>query len=123
MRKSSSVSKSSRALSAWKTKWPRNGDLASWYRCGIEKCNAISDIKLASDEAHSPIEALAELGHTHEALKHVRTFLKRLPRTEKYSVEVLRMAELGASICLLDDDLTGCDKFLAIAVKCDELVG
>jgi len=122
MKKSQSVGKSSKALPTWKTKWPRNGDLSSWYRCGIEKCKAISDIELASEEAQSPIKALAELGHTKEALKYVRAFLKRLPRTDEYSVEILRMAELGALICMMDDDSSGLESFLAIATKCDELV-
>ncbi len=122
MKKGNAPRKSPSASPSWKTKWPRNGDLASWYRCGIEKCKAITDIELASDEAHCPINALAELGHTKEALKHVNAFLKRLPRTEKYSVEILRMAELGALICLMDSNLVGCEKYLAIALECDDLV-
>lgn len=122
MKKGRTKTKSVGALPKWQTKWPRDGDLASWFRCGIEKCQAIRDIETGSQEAHCPIGALAELGHTHEALKHVKAFLKRLPRTARYSVDIVRMAELGAEICLMTDDLTGCDKFLAIAAKCDELV-
>lgn len=68
------------------------------------------------------LKALADLGHTKEALKYVRAFLKRLPRTDEYSVEILRMAELGALICMMDDDSAGREKFLTIATKCDTLV-
>lgn len=122
MKKSKTAGKSPRSLPSWKAKWPSDGDLSSWYRCGIEKCKAISDIELSSEEAQSPIKALAELGHTKKALKYIKAFLKSLPRTDEYSVEIVRMAELGALICMMEDDSSGREKFLAIATKCDELV-
>lgn len=122
MKKSRTAVKSASAPPTWKTKWPRNGDLASWFRCGIEKCWSISDCYLGAKKARSPINGLAELGHTKEALKHVRAYLKKLPRTEEFTIGIVCMAELGALICLMDDDLDGCDKYLTIAAKCDELV-
>src|SRR5687768_5190257 len=97
----------------WKTKWPRNGDLKTWLRAMIQKCDAIADDETASDKAHLPIEHLAEMGCVAEALRHVNRFLRRLPRQEVLAT--VRMAELGAKICLDAGDLARMERYLAIA--------
>lgn len=98
---------------AWKMLWPRNGDPKSWLRAMIRKCDAIPDDDTAATKAHLPIEHLAELGCVEEALRHVNRFLRRLPRQEV--VATVRMAELGAQICLDAGDLARTERYLAIA--------
>jgi hypothetical protein len=98
---------------AWRTKWPRNGDLKTWLRAMIQKCDAIPDDDAAAEKAHLPIEHLAKMGCIPEALRHVNRFLRRLPRREVLAT--VRMAELGAQICLDAGDLTRMEKYLAIA--------
>jgi hypothetical protein len=98
---------------AWRTKWPRNGDLKTWLRAMIQKCDAISDDDAAAERAHLPIEHLAEMGCVMEALRHVDRFLRRLPR--QAVLATVRMAELGAKICLDAGDLTRMEKYLAVA--------
>jgi hypothetical protein len=113
------------SLPPWRTKWPRNGDLKAWLRAMIEKCDAIPDATTAAEKAHLPIEHLAEKGQVKEALRQVNRFLRRLPKNEV--LETVRMAELGARICLDAGDLARMEKYLAIAAatepfntrKCD----
>jgi hypothetical protein len=103
---------------AWKTNWPRNGDLRAWFRCCLEKCEAIDNVGDGCNEAHLPIDALADLGHTAEALRYVETWLKRVP--ENLTLEFVRMAELGAKICLNAGDLPRMEKFLARAAATEK---
>src|SRR5262245_23095528 len=79
---------------AWKTKWPRNGDLKAWLRAMIQKCDAISDDHAAATKAHLPIKHLAAIGCVNESLRHVDRFLRRLPSQEV--LDIVMMAELGA---------------------------
>src|SRR5262245_36342618 len=95
---------------AWRTKWPRNGDLKAWFRAMIQKCDAIADAATASDRAQLPIEHLAKMGHVAEALRHVDRFLLRLPNQQV--VKTVRMAKVGAKICLDTDDLARMEKYL-----------
>jgi hypothetical protein len=99
--------------SVWRTKWPRNGDLKTWLRAMLQKCDAIPDDHAAAERAHLPIGQLAEMGCVAEALRHVNRFLRRLPRQDV--VATVRMAELGAKISLDAGDLTRMEKYLAIA--------
>lgn len=116
----------STAEPAWRTKWPRNGDLKTWLRAMIQKCDAIPDHATAADNAQLPIGQLAELGCVTEALRNVNRFLRRLPRQNV--VATVRLAELGAKVCLDADDLARMEKYLAIATatepyntrKCDK---
>jgi hypothetical protein len=101
------------ARPAWRTQWPRNGDLKAWLRAMIRKCDAIPDNDAAAEKAHLPIEHLAEMGCVTEALRHVNRFLRRLPRQEVLAT--VRMAELGAQICLDAGDLARTEQYLAIA--------
>src|SRR6056297_1032535 len=78
----------------WKTSWPRNGDLRAWLRCMLGKSEAMVNIDDAASKAHLPIEGLHELGHTGEAIRYIKRFLKRLPGT--IHVETVRMHELAA---------------------------
>ncbi len=102
---------------AWKTKWPRNGDLDAWLRCMLTKCDAMADDGEAADRAHLPIEHLAERGHVDEALRHVDRFLRRL--SAQSVLETVRMAELGAKIALDAGNLPRMEKYLA-AVEATE---
>lgn len=97
----------------WKTKWPRIGDLARWFRYMLQKRDAISDDKSATDWPHLPIEHLAELGHEAEAIRWVNRFLRRL-RREKV-LRTVRMAKLCAKISLDARNLKRMEKYLAIA--------
>ncbi len=120
--------KSARAAAEpeWKTKWPRNGDLASWFRCMLQKCMAIEDDPTAASHAQLPIESLAEMGHESEAIRWVNRFLKRLPR--EWVLPTVRMARVGAKISLDAGNLKRMEKYLAIMEstepfntrKCDE---
>ena len=121
--------KSTRAGSTqpdWKTKWPRNGDLATWFRYMLQKCEAIDDDRQATDRAHLPIEHLAEAGHKDQAIRWVNRFLKRLPN--EAVLETVRLAELGAKVCLDTGNLKLMEKYLAKASatesfntrKCDQ---
>jgi hypothetical protein len=115
-----------RAKPAWRTQWPRNGDLRAWLRAMIRKCDAIPDDDTAAEKAHLPIEHLAELGCVGESLRHVNRFLRRLTRQKVLAT--VRMAELGAAICLEAGDLARMERYLAIAAatepfnkrKCDK---
>lgn len=98
---------------AWKTKWPRNGDLKTWLRAMLQKCDAIADDDAAATQAHLPIEHLADLGCEKEALRHVDRYLRRLPRQKVLAT--VRMAELGAKISLSSGNITRMAKYLAIA--------
>jgi alkylated DNA nucleotide flippase Atl1 len=97
----------------WQTKWPRNGDRMAWLRAMVEKCDVIADDGLAARRVQSPIERLAELGETAEALRLVNRYLKRL--TGGAVVPWVRMAQLGAEICLDANDLDEMERYLAIA--------
>jgi hypothetical protein len=79
----------------------------------IQKCDAILDDDTAAEKAHLPIEHLAEMGCVTEALRHVNRFLRRLPKQEVLAT--VRMAELGAKICLDAGDLTRMEHYLALA--------
>lgn len=107
------ASRPKRGEPAWKTTWPRDTDLAKWFRCMLSKCDAIADDRHAADKAHLPIGNLAELGHVAEAYRHVNRFLRRLPETDVLGR--VRMAELGATIALEADDLPRMEKYLAIS--------
>jgi hypothetical protein len=98
---------------AWRTNWPRNGDLKTWFRAMIRKCDAIPDDDAAATRAHLPIEHLAAMDCVKEALRHVNRFLRRLPGQEV--VATVRMAQLGAKICLDDGDLAGMEHYLTLA--------
>jgi hypothetical protein len=79
----------------------------------IRKCDAIPDDDVAATKAHLPIEHLAAMGCVKEALRNVNRFLRRLPRQEV--VATVRMAELGAKICLEAGDFARTEHYLAIA--------
>jgi len=96
---------------AWRTQWPQTDDLKTWLHAMIAKCEAIPNDDDAASKAQLPIENLAEKGSVAEALKYVDLFLRRLPK-EKVLATV-RMAELGAKICLDAGDLDGTEKYLA----------
>lgn len=98
---------------AWRTNWPRNGDLKTWFRAMIRKCDAIPGDDAAATAAHLPIEHLAAMGCVKEALRHVNRFLRRLPGREV--VATVRMAQLGAKICLEAGDLARTERYLAVA--------
>ncbi|TWU32154.1 hypothetical protein Q31b_58490 [Novipirellula aureliae] len=97
----------------WKTKWPRNGDLATWFRYMLRKCEAISDDNDAAERAHLPIEHLAELDRENDAIRWVNRFLKRLPQDSV--LDTVHMAELGAKVSLNAGNLKRMEKYLAIA--------
>ncbi len=104
---------SSKVEPEWKTKWPRNGDLKTWLRYMLKKCDAISNDGDAASRAHLPIEHLAKMGHEKEALRNVNRFLRRLPKDKV--LETVRMAGLGAKISLDADDLSQMEKYLTKA--------
>jgi hypothetical protein len=79
----------------------------------IQKCDAIPNHVIAADKAQLPIGHLAEIGCVKEALRTVNRFLRRLPRQNVLAT--VRMAELGAKICLDVGDLPRVEKYLAIA--------
>lgn len=79
----------------------------------IEKCDAIADDDAAAEHAQLPIEHLAERGCVREALRLVNRFLRRLPR--QHVLATVRMARLGAEICLDAGDLVRMEHYLAIA--------
>ncbi|MBX7106518.1 MAG: hypothetical protein K1X57_20755 [Gemmataceae bacterium] len=79
----------------------------------IQKCDAIPDDDTAVDQAHLPIEHLAEMGCVAESLRIVDRFLRRLPKGKVLAT--VRMAELGAKICLDADDLRRMEHYLTIA--------
>ena len=105
-------------IPAWKSKWPSSGDLRAWFLCGIQKCEAIADPSQGCDKAHLPIGALAELGHTTEALKYVDRCLRRLSKGQ--ILETVRMARLGAEICLKDANFERMEKYLSIALATEK---
>lgn len=114
-RKKSSSPKSTSP--AWKAKWPRGGDLRAWLRCMIDKCEAMEDLGDACNEAHLPIEGLADLGYIQEALRFVNRFLRRLPKTA--NVETVIMHELAAEIHLKAGDLQAAEKHLERILRLD----
>ena len=97
----------------WQSDWPRNGDLKTWLRAMLRKCDAIADRETAAEKVHLPIEHLAQLGHVTEVLRYVDQFLRRLPRKEV--LETVRMAEVGAEISLNAGNLPRMERYLAIA--------
>jgi tetratricopeptide (TPR) repeat protein len=101
------------AQPAWRTDWPDRGDLKTWLRAMIQKCDAIADDVAAADKAHLPIEYLAKLGCVTEALRHVDRFLGRLPRDEVLAT--VRLARVGAKICLDSGRMARMERYLAIA--------
>jgi hypothetical protein len=111
---------------SWRTLWPRTNDLKTWLRAMIGKCEAIPNDDDAASKAQLPVGNLAEKGCVAEALKYVNRFLRRLPKEEVLAT--VRMAELGAQICVDADDLAGMERYLAIMAatepfntrKCDK---
>jgi hypothetical protein len=79
----------------------------------IQKCDAIPDDHAAAEKAHLPIGQLAKLGCIAESLRNVNRFLRRLPRRDV--VATVRMAKLGAEICLGAGDLRRMERYLAVA--------
>lgn len=79
----------------------------------IEKCRAIKKVADGATEAHLPIETLAVAGEPTEAQAQVERFLEALP--DKEVVGIVRMAQLGAKICIEHADAEGIEKFLTIA--------
>jgi|GEM_PF-1894340 tetratricopeptide (TPR) repeat protein len=104
----------------WQTSWPATPDLRAWFLCGIQKCAANPKREEGASDAHLPIKALAELGHTNEALKHLQKFLKRLPKNDSF--ESARLAELGAEICLEAGDMQGMESYLELVRSADDRV-
>lgn len=107
-------------LALWQTNWPATPDLRAWFLCGLQKCAANPNPEEASIDAHLPIKALAQLGHTSEALKHLQKFLKRLPKTT--IVELTQLARLGAEICLDAEDMEGMERYLELLRSTDSRV-
>lgn len=87
--------------------------MKTWFRAMIRKCDAIPDDDAAATRAHLPIGHLAAMGCITEALRSVDRFLRRLPGREV--VATVRMAQLGAKICLDAGDETRMEHYLAIA--------
>jgi len=114
------VTKSKASLAKWQTSWPATQDLRAWFLCGIQKCAANPKPQEGASDAHLPIKALAELGHTDEALKHLQKFLKRLPKNDSF--ESTRLAELGAEICLEAGDMLGMEEYLELVRSADDRV-
>jgi len=79
----------------------------------ITKCEAIADDERAADQARFPIERLAELGETAEALWAVDRFLGRLGQERVF--ETVRLAELGAEVALAAGDLPRVERYLGVA--------
>lgn len=79
----------------------------------IRKCDAIPDHRAAAEKAHLPIEHFAEMGCVTEAVRNVNRFLRRLPRQDVLAT--VRMARLGAKLCVDADDLARMEEYLAIA--------
>ena len=104
----------------WQTDWPNNGDLKAWLDAMIQKCDAIADDSVAAKAAHLPISEIARNGSAAEALGHVDRFLRRLP-PEKVG-ETVRLAQLGAEICLQADDLGLMEKYLAVAAATEPFI-
>jgi hypothetical protein len=96
---------------AWRTQWPQTNDLKTWLRAMIEKCEAIPNDDDAASKALLPIENLAEKGSIPEALNYVDLFLRRLPKENVLAT--VRMAELGAKICLDAGDVDRTERYLA----------
>lgn len=107
-------------LALWQSRWPASPDLRVWFLCGIQKCAANPNVEEGSIDAYLPIEALAELGHTAEALMHLTRFLKKVPQDE--IVESTRLARLGAKICLDAGDMPGMDRYLELVRSADDRV-
>src|SRR5262245_48618377 len=112
MAKVSKRARKTAAGPAWRTQWPRNGDLATWLRAVIRKCDAIPDVAEAAEKAQLPIEHLAEIGRAGEALQHVDRYLRRLPRQKV--LWIVRIARLGAAISLELDNVVRMERYLAI---------
>jgi tetratricopeptide (TPR) repeat protein len=91
----------------------------------LRVCDAIADPGKSADRAKLPIGTLARIGEVNAALSHVDAHLKRLPPSAV--LEVVRMAELGAEICIDSENLARMEHYLAIAAatepfntrKCD----
>lgn len=113
-------SKPKSKLASWQSNWPTTPDLRAWYLCGIRKCSANPNIEEGSIDAYLHIEALAELGHVSEALKHLTHFLKRVPQDK--IVESTRLAKLGAKICFEAGDMSGMKSYLELVRSADDRV-
>lgn len=72
----------------------------------------------SASKAHLPIEGLHELGHTREAIRYIKRFLKRLPST--VNVQTVMMHELAAEILLSVGDDAGTQKHLCAILKLDK---
>lgn len=89
----------------------------------IEKCDAFDSPVEGAGKAHLPIEGLAKMGRAAEALKHINRFLRKQPEND--SLEIVRMSELAAKICLDRNDLFRMEQYLGRAAeapvrrKCD----
>ncbi len=109
----------------WRGHWPNDGSVCDWMLALLCVCEAIPDRASGADRAHLPIGTLARIGKVDQALSHVDMHLKRL--TPSTVLDVLRMAELGAGICLDAGNMTRMEQYLAIAAatepfntrKCD----
>lgn len=113
-------SKPKQKLASWQSSWPTTPDLRAWLLCGIRKCAANPNIEEGSIDAYLHIEALAELGHVAEALKHLARFLKKVPKDK--IVESTRLAKLGAKICFEAGDMPSMESYLELVRSADDRV-
>jgi hypothetical protein len=110
---------------SWRGHWPTNGSVRDWMIALLRACDAITDPGKSADQAQLPIERLARIGDIDAALSHVDAHLRTLPPSSV--LDVVRMARLGAGICLDAGNLEGMEHYLAIAAatepfntrKCD----
>ena len=96
----------------WKTNWPHNGDLRTWFRCMLEKCDSIPDDDEAATRAHLPIEHLAEIGML---LKRSGMWIGSCAGYPKRSPRDSTNGRTRRKICLDAGDLPKMERYLAIA--------
>ncbi len=97
----------------WRGHWPADGSVRDWMLALVCVCEAIPDQAMGAERAHLPIGTLARIGEVDKALSHVDAQLQRLKPSSV--LEVVRMAKLGAEICLDAGKLKEMEHYLAIA--------
>ncbi|WP_442509527.1 hypothetical protein SH528x_001106 [Novipirellula sp. SH528] len=92
-------------------KWPASGSLKLWLECYLDSCEQLSKPSRSAANASVRLRQLAECGLEANALKRVERLIALLAPTDVDSY--VRLALVGAEICLEIPNLKRAEKYLA----------
>ena len=96
-------------------KWPASGSLKLWLECYLDSCEQLSKPSRSTARAVVRLRQLAECGYEANAIKRVERLIALLAPTDIDSY--VRLARVGAEICLEIPNLKRAEKYLVAIDK------